>query len=133
MENNHIKSKTSSMPTKRHECELCSVTTGRKFDLKRHKMLKHGYKPETSHISSASNNHPWISFVCDTCSYSTDREYNIKRHVKTMHPKTTVKTLNNKENTNKDEYIKPMKAIRAQTYVENFIFNYKNVIKMFNF
>ena len=44
METESIISQTPSTTKRRYECDLCSVTTGRKFDLKRHKMLKHGNK-----------------------------------------------------------------------------------------
>ena len=167
------------MPSRRYQCELCNIRTGRKSDLKRHQrrvhagktfkcdvcgfitarkdclkrhvVLKHGYKPEASSIFSSSNTHKWRRFKCDVCQYSSDRQHNLKRHIekmhmcpycnygsiykwvvkrhmKAMHPKTKAKTLNNKENTNKDDYIKLMKAMRAQTYVENIIFNYTNVV-----
>ena len=65
--------------------------------------------------------------MCPYCNYGSIYNWVLDRHVEKRHPKTKPKVTNNKANTNKDKYIKLIKALRAHAYVEKFISNYTNV------
>ena len=114
MDTDSITSQTSSTSHTRHKCEHCSVTTSRKHDLKRHKMLKHGEKKPTIEIKTQHLEEEQTQAVnmisCEFCETKFSRKSSLNRHLKTKHTNhmiwceyclfTT---------TRKDEFVKHMK------------------------